>query len=286
MFGIGCIHCLVELKEYFFNIIHIFALYSPSCRDTAVSGRYICDYSMINKIVIPAAGKGTRMLDLAEDRPKHLISVLDKPFLYYVLKNIQEAGFEEMILIVGHHADQMVEFAKNEGAEFPITIINQFDVMGTEKYGTAIPILAAQELVGNENFACIYGDNIYSVRDLKAMREFINGFSYISLLHVDNPEKYGVPILDGDLVKDFVEKPKEFISNWASIGCYMFTPQIFEECAQVEKSERGEYELTDAIKSLAKQGKVKSRKMLDYWLDFGNPDDVEKVAKFLESDKS
>ena len=237
---------------------------------------------MINKIVIPAAGKGTRMLDLAKDRPKHLISVLDKPFLYYVLKNIQDAGYKEMILVVGHHADKMVEFAQKEGAEFPITIVNQFDVMGTEKYGTAIPVLAAQESVGQENFVCIYGDNIYSVRDLKAMRELGNGFSYISLLHVDNPEKYGVPILEGDLVKDFVEKPKQFISNWVSIGCYRFCPEIFSECEKVEKSERGEYELTDAIQVLAKQGKVKSRKMLDYWLDFGSPDDIEKVSKFLQ----
>ena len=240
---------------------------------------------MIKKIVIPAAGKGTRMLDLAKDRPKHLISVLEKPFLYYVLKNIQEAGYEEMILIVGHHAEKMVEFAQNEGSCFPITIINQFDVMGTEKYGTAIPVLASQESVGDENFVCIYGDNIYSVRDLKAMREFGNGFNCISLLHVDNPEKYGVPILEGDLVKDFVEKPKQFISNWVSIGCYKFTPEIFEECAKVGLSERGEYELTDAIKSLARKGKVKSRKMIDYWMDFGNPDDIQKVAQFLESDK-
>jgi UTP--glucose-1-phosphate uridylyltransferase len=49
---------------------------------------------MITKVVIPAAGKGTRMLDLAKDRPKHLIDVLDKPFLYYVLKNLQEAAFQ------------------------------------------------------------------------------------------------------------------------------------------------------------------------------------------------
>ena len=62
------------------------------------------------------------------------------------------------------------------------------------------------------------------------------------------------------------------------------TPEIFEACEKVEKSERGEYELTDAIKALAKQGKVKSRKMLDYWLDFGNPDDIEKVANFLEAE--
>ena len=105
----------------------------------------------------------------------------------------------------------------------------------------------------------------------------------MSLLYVDNPEKYGVPILEADLVKDFVEKPKTFISNWVSIGCYKFMPEIVAECEKVGLSERGEYELTDAIKSLAKQGKVKARKMLDYWMDFGNPGDIEKVEKFLQS---
>lgn len=238
---------------------------------------------MVNKIIIPAAGKGTRMLELAKDKPKHLIDVLDKPFLYYVLKNLEDAGFEEMILIIGHHAEKMEEFAKGPGKEFNLKLINQFETMGTEKYGTAIPVMAARQAVGDEQFICIYGDNLYSPRDLSQMRKLDDDFAYVSLLHVDNPEKYGVPIIEGDFVKDFVEKPKTFISNWASIGCYKFTPEVFVECDKVGVSERGEYELTDAIKSLAKQGKVKYRKMVDYWMDFGNPNDIEKVGNFLIS---
>lgn len=238
---------------------------------------------MINKVVIPAAGKGTRMLELAKDRPKHLIDVLDKPFIYYVLKNLQNAGFQEMILVIGNHAEKMREFAADAGAEFPLTLIDQFAVMGTEKYGTAIPVLAAQRAVGNKHFVCIYGDNLYSQRDLQAMRELDDEFNYVSLLHVPNPENYGVPIMNDDMVIDFVEKPKEFISNWVSIGCYKFTPEIFIEAAKVGKSPRGEYELTDAVAALAKAGKVRARKMLDYWLDFGNPDDIKKVGDFLKT---
>jgi len=237
---------------------------------------------MISKIVIPAAGKGTRMLDLAQDLPKQLIHILDKPFIYYLLKNVKEAGFEEIILIVGHMAEKMEEFAKSVGAEFPITLIDQFKTMGTEKYGTAIPVLAAQKHIGDESFVCIYGDNLYSIDDLKAMTELDDEFNWLSLLHVENPEKYGVPIMQGDKVKKIIEKPKEFISNWASIGCYKFTPEIFSACEKVGLSPRGEYELTDAISFLAEEGKVKARKMLDYWLDFGRPEDIEKVAKFLQ----
>lgn len=240
---------------------------------------------MINKIVVPAAGKGTRMLELAKDRPKHLIDVLDKPFLYYVLKNLVNAGFKEIILVIGNHAEKMEEFAQGLGQEFPLKLVDQFKTMGMEKYGTAIPVLAAQKEVGGENFVCIYGDNLYSVRDLRAIREFDDEFNYLSLLYSQTPEKYGVPILEGDMVKDFVEKPKEFISNWVSIGCYKFTPDIFSEAVKVGKSVRGEYELTDAIKSLAAQGKVRARKMLDYWLDFGKPDDIKKVGDFLQSSR-
>lgn len=238
---------------------------------------------MINKVVIPAAGKGTRMLELAKDRPKHLIDVLEKPFIYYVLKNLQTAGFTEMILVIGYHAEKMREFANGVGKEFPLTLVDQFETMGREKYGTAIPVLAAQQAVGNEQFVCIYGDNLYSLRDLQAMHALDDEFNYVSLLHVPNPERYGVPIMDGDMVRDFVEKPKEFISNWASIGCYKFLPEIFPEAAKVGKSPRGEYELTDAVAALAKQGKMKARKMLDYWLDFGNPDDIKKVGDFLQT---
>lgn len=238
---------------------------------------------MISKVVIPAAGKGTRMLDLAQNRPKHLIDVVDKPFLYYVLKNLQTAGFGEMILVIGNHAEKMEEFKETIGREFPLTLVDQFKTMGTDKYGTAVPVLAAQPAVGDNNFVCIYGDNLYSPADLAAMRELDDEFNYVSLLRVDNPEKYGVPIVAGGKVTGFVEKPKEFISNWVSIGCYKFTPEIFSEAAKVEKSPRGEYELTDAIASLARIGKVKARKMLDYWLDFGRPEDIAKVAEFLSA---
>jgi len=225
------------------------------------------------------------MLDLAQDIPKHLINVLDKPFIYYLLKNIKDAGYEEIILICGHHAEKMEKFTREVASEFPITLIDQFKTMGTEKYGTAIPVLAAKEAMAGENFTCIYGDNLYSIDDLRAMRELNDEYNWVSLLHVENPEKYGVPVMEGDKVKEIIEKPKEFISNWASIGCYKFTPEIFNACEKVELSERGEYELTDAISFLAREGKVKARKMRDYWLDFGRPEDIERVAKFLQEKK-
>ncbi len=241
---------------------------------------------MINKIAILAAGKGTRMRELATDKPKHLIEVNGKPFLWHVLNNANLAGYKEIILVGGHYFEKMQEFVESVKHEFNITLVNQFEVMGEEKYGTAIPVLAAKDALQGEQFVCFYGDNLYSSKDLAALKSLDDEFQYVSILHHKHPENYGVPIVEGELVKDFVEKPKQFISNWISVGCYKFTSEIFEALEKVEKSERGEYELTDAISSLAKLGKVKSRKMLDYWMDFGNPDDIQKVAEFLESGKA
>ena len=232
-----------------------------------------------------AAGQGTRMKELAKDKPKHLIEVAGKPFLRHVLRNAKEAGFAEIILVGGHHFDKMQEFVLSVKNEFNITLINQFNVIGKEKYGTAMPVLATRAAVGGGQFACIAGDNLYSPRDLSALRDLDDEYSYLSLLRVDNPEIYGVPILEGDFVKDFVEKPKEFISNWVSISCYKFTPDIFSAIEKIDKSERGEYEITDAISLLAQENKVKARQLLDYWLDFGNPDDIQKVEQFIEEGK-
>jgi len=273
----GCVHFSAPKGR--------FAPYILASKCTHPAHHSRVSFIMISKIIIPAAGKGTRMLDLAKDMPKHLINVLDKPFLYYVLKNLQVAGFEKMILVVGHKAEKMQEFADQYKDEFAIQLVNQFEVMGKEKYGTAIPVLASREAVGEENFVCMYGDNLYSTRDLSAIRELYDDFNYINIIHSDTPEKYGVPILDGDMVKDFIEKPKEFISNWVTVGCYAFCAEIFDACEKVQVSDRGEYELTDAIRALAKSGRVKARKMQDFRIDFGNPDDIQKVAQFLESSK-
>ena len=79
-----------------------------------------------------------------------------------------------------------------------------------------------------------------------------------------------------------MEKPKEFVGNLINTAMYKFTPEIFAALRQIELSLRGEYELTDAISILATQKKVKVKMIQDYWLDFGKPEDIERVAKFLQ----
>ena len=237
---------------------------------------------MIKKVLIAAAGQGTRMQHLSKDKSKHLIEVNQKPFLAYVLDNLLEAGYKDFILVVGYHSELMRDFLKNNG--YKATVVDQFEILGPKEkmYGTACPLMCTKDILKGEQFLYVSGDNLYSVEDLMAMN-VDDDYTYVAGLENDHPEKYGVLVRDGgDFLEKIVEKPKEFIGNLINTGMYKFTPDVFEELPKIEKSPRGEYEITDVVSLLAKDKKVKIKIIKDYWKDFGNPEDVTKLSKFLK----
>src|SRR3989339_108945 len=241
---------------------------------------------MIKKVLISAAGRGSRMLDLSKDKPKHLIEANGRPFLYYVLSNLQAAGFEEMIMVVGYKKEFMDNFLKTYKNDFKITLVNQFDILGEDRYGTACPLECAKDLLKGESFLAIYGDNLYAVGDLKRFN-IEDDYSYIAGLPHDHPENYGVLAVDKNgFLERVVEKPTHPIGNLINTGLYKFTPEVFKYLDKIDISPRGEYELTDVINLLASQGKVKALDLQDIWLDFGRPEDIKKVEDYLNSQPS
>ena len=93
---------------------------------------------MISKVVVSAAGRGTRMLHLGKQKPKHLIEINGKPFLYYLLNNLKQAGFTEIIMIIGYKKELMEDFLNKFNGTFNITIINQFAKYAIRSYKTTI----------------------------------------------------------------------------------------------------------------------------------------------------
>jgi dTDP-glucose pyrophosphorylase len=250
---------------------------------------------MIKKVVIAAAGQGTRMLKLSEDKSKHLICVNEKPFLAYLMDNILLAGYTDILLVVGFHPELMKEFKENylncvgklglDKNKVKIEIINQHEILGPKDvaYGTACPIKCAKKFIGNENFLSLAGDNFYSVEDLRAMN-IDDNYNYVAGCENETPEKFGVLVRDGDdFLEEIIEKPKKFMGNLINISFYRFTPEIFDAVDKIEKSVRGEYEITDAISLLAKEKKVKIKKINNFWMDFGRPEDVEKMKELLKN---
>lgn len=238
----------------------------------------------IKKVVVSAAGEGTRMLALSKDKPKHLINIQGRPFLAYLLDHIFEAGYQEIILVVGYKQDAMKEFVahyKFKDKLQKITMVSQFEILGTKeqgKYGTACPLMCIEKYVKGEQFISLVGDNFYSVGDLKSMN-IDDEFTYVAGLVHDHPEKFGVLMEDGEFLKEIIEKPKEFIGDLVNTSLYKFTPEVFEKLPLVQKSVRGEYEITDVISLLAKDKKVKVKIIQDNWMDFGRPEDIEKFSQ-------
>jgi len=236
---------------------------------------------MVKKVVIAAAGQGTRMLHLTKNKCKHLIKVRKKPFLAYVLDNLKKAGYKEFVLVTGFSGDLMRDFLKEY--KYNATVVNQFEILGPKEkmYGTACPLMCVKDIVGKEQFLFVNGDNLYSVKDLRAMR-IDDDYNYVAALIHENPEKYGVLITDDGFLKEIIEKPKKYVGDLINVGMYKFTSEVFDQLPKIKKSSRGEYEITDVVSLLAKNRRVKIKKIKEYWKDFGSPSDVIKLSKFLK----
>lgn len=220
------------------------------------------------------------MLHLTNNKPKHLIKVKGKPFLSYLLDNLVEAGYNDIIIVAGYRGEKVKKFLEN--SNYPARVVNQFDLLGKNKYGTLCPLECVGHLIGKEDFLLVYGDNIYSSRDM-AEFNIEDDYNYVAGFEHPNPRKYGVLVSNNGFLKEIIEKPKKPMGNLINSGLYKFTPEIFEKISSVSPSARKEYELTDAISLLANEEKVKIKKLEDYWLDFGNPADIIKFTSFYEN---
>ena len=247
---------------------------------------------MIKKVVIAAAGKGTRMLHLSKDKPKHLIEVNGRPFLSYLLDNLFWAGYKDIILVGGYMKEQMIDFKEKyippEQGKIKIEFFDQFEGLNPqESMGTACPLMRVKDSI-KEQFLYICGDNFFSVEDLKLMN-VDDDFNYVAGLIQENPKNYGVLVTSGEYLEKIIEKPKEFVGNMVNAGLYKFTMEIFDKISEIKKSTRGEYEITDAVSLLAKERypsghtKVKVKKITS-WLDFGSPEDVKRISLFLKNE--
>ncbi len=214
------------------------------------------------------------MLPLTENKPKVLVEVNGKPFLWYVIDHLRKAGFDELGIIVCYKKEKITKFLQTYNLK--ATLIEQ-----KEQSGTGDAVKQARSFAGKDNFLVYYGDNLISVEDLKSV-PMSDVFNYTGGFEVEHPEKYGVLVEDDGFLQEIKEKPKDFVGKMINPGLYKFTPEIFYALDKVNMSLRGEIELTDAVTILAKQKKVKIVPLKDYWLDMGRKEDIPKVEAFLK----
>jgi len=241
----------------------------------------------VTKVIIPAAGYGTRFLPQTKAMPKEMLPVVDKPVIQYVVEEAVASGISEVIIVTGpskraieDHFDRSYDLenflektGKHEQLEGIKRIANLADFIYVRQkgpYGTAIPILSARRLVEDGPFLVLWGDDfIYSQpprsrQMIKVYEKF--GGSVLSAIRTRNKKdrgKYGFlegPTVDEGViqVKKLKEKPGPdyTASDLASVSGFLLTPEVFPTIENLKPGKGGELWLADAISQLAEKGKV------------------------------
>jgi len=227
------------------------------------------------KAVVLAAGEGTRLRPLTDTRPKPLVPVAGRPLVKHVMAASQGV-VDEFVLIVGYGADNVRSRIGREFSGIPVSYVEQ-----REQRGTAHAIACAQEEI-DEQFLVLNGDVIVD-ESLVAALASSNGHA-IATMPIDNPSNYGVVSVENGALSGLVEKPDNPPSSLANLGLYAFEPTVFEATDTVDESERGEYEITDAVTTLLSWGESVSVVEHDgTWLDVGRPWEVIEATEHLLS---
>jgi len=227
----------------------------------------------IDKAVLLAAGRGTRMRELTQDLPKPMIELRGKPVLQHIVEGLRDAGVRRFLIIVGYRAEAVQNFF-GDGLRYKIDI--QYATQVAQD-GTGRVVDLARNFVGDSPFILAYGDILVAPENYKRIVDLADDVeALISVTRGEDVSKGGAVFLNDKLeLVDLREKskPGEATSPWYNAGLYAFRTSIFNFTAKLKPSPRGEYELTDAIRELAQSGKkVKALELTGEWADVRDPE--------------
>ncbi len=255
----------------------------------------------IRKVVLPVAGLGTRVLPASKVVPKELLPLVDKPTLQYIVEEAVAAGIEEVIFVTSRskrsiedHFDMFPELElalERKGKQKELealrhlqTMVRYVAIRQQEPRGLGHAILCAREIVGDEPFAVILGDDLIDPetpclpRMMEIHEQYGGSVLCLAPLPPETIPAYGiadVTDLGSDVlkVKHLVEKPslEEAPSNLGSAGHYIITPDIFDLIEQTPAGKGGEIQITDALSMQAQAGRCFGLRFTGKRYDTGNP---------------
>ncbi len=240
--------------------------------------------SAVVKAVTLAAGRGTRMQGLTEDCPKPMLPLAGRPMLAHQIERLEAAGIREVLIVVGYKAHMVTDyFAAHPPALAKLSYVTQ-----TEQNGTGSAAMLAREFAGDDPFLMVYGDNLVEPEVYGAILARAEGAEMaLAVKHVDDPYQGGAVYTDGDRVTKIIEKPPKGTSttNWNNAGIYVFRPSIFDALDRIERSPRGEYELTDAVHAVVNSDAPVAWYAIEgFWRDVGRPEDLAPASEFVNKD--
>lgn len=261
----------------------------------------------LRKAVIPVAGLGTRFLPATKAQPKEMLPLVDTPVIQYVVEEAIRAGVENLVLVTGrgkaaieNHFDvafELEDTLRRRGKQQELSLVQGIShlahfayVRQGEPLGLGHAVLCARYAVGDEPFALLLGDDVFDERD-SALDALIaayraSGKSVVGVQEVpsEHVSRYGIVNAPGDHeeiwdVTSIVEKPspKDAPSRWAVVGRYVLEPRVFDHLAALEPGVGGEYQLTDALAVLAREGRLVAAPIPAKRYDTGNKLDYLKA---------
>ena len=234
------------------------------------------------QVVVLAAGQGTRLRPLTETKPKGMVEVNDKPILTHCFEQVVDLGADEIVVVVGYMKQAIIDHYGDEFQGVPITYAHQ-----REQLGLAHALLCVEEHIEGD-FMLMLGDNIFDANLEDVIRRHNEDRADAVFLTEEVPweeaSRYGVCNTNAyGEITEVVEKPDEPESNLVMTGFYTFTPAIFHACKLVQPSNRGEYELSEAVDLLIRSGRTIDAFRIDGWrIDVGYPEDRERAEQRLQ----
>jgi dTDP-glucose pyrophosphorylase len=227
----------------------------------------------MNKAVLLAAGRGTRMRELTQELPKPMLPVRGKPVLQHIVEGVRDAGMKDILVVVGWQADVVSKFF---GDGSPLGVRIQYATQVVQD-GTGKVVELARGFVGADPFLLSYGDILIAPENYSRICAALPGAEAIVSVKRNEDVTQGGAVFVNDQFEliDLREKPKpgEATSPWYNAGVYAFRSSIFDYIAKLKRSPRGEFELTDAIRDLALAGnKVRALELAGDWADVRDPE--------------
>ncbi len=224
--------------------------------------------------VILAGGLGTRLKPLTTVTNKHLLPVYDRPMIYYPIQCLVNAGVRDILLVTGgSSAGDFLRLLGNAKA-FGLDHLNYTYQEG--EGGIADALRLARYFAGGERIVVVLGDNVIegNIRaSVAAFRRQPRG-ARILLSEVPDPQRFGVPVFEGDRIVAIEEKPAAPKSRYAVTGFYMYDPDVFSIIETLEPSARGELEITDVNNAYIRRGTLEWDVLDGWWTDAGTFDSL------------
>ncbi len=229
------------------------------------------------KAVVLAAGKGIRMLPLTKEVPKAMIKINSKPMLEYILHNLSEVGISECCIVVGYKKEKIMNYFRNSFEGIKIRYAIQRKLLGTAH------ALQKAEWFAKQEFLLCYADIIPNCTVLKKLIEHKG--KMVAAIHFEkNAEFFGVVEFKNGKIVNIIEKPKGARNKYVLSGIYKLSPEIFKILTKIKKNpERNEYELTDALKIIAKKNTLHGLKIeKSSFLNVGTIEDLKNIESKFE----